>query len=69
MKKLTLSIMFIGVMSTQAQDTTLIKRDTITIKCQKRCCNKEKRQRRQHIWDIVSIGIFVIGNTILLTRF
>jgi hypothetical protein len=69
MKKLTLSIMFIGVMSTQAQDTTLIKRDTITIKCQKRCCNKEKRQHRQRIWDIVGIGIFVIGNTILLTRF
>ena len=69
MKKLTLSIMFIGIMSTQAQDTTLIKQDTITIKCQKRCCNKEKRQHRQRIWDKISLGIFVIGTTILFTRF
>jgi len=69
MKKLTLSIMFIGIMSTQAQDTTLIKRDTITIKCQKRCCNKEKRQHRQRIWDNVSLGIFVVGTAYLFTRF
>ena len=61
--------MFIGVMNTQAQDTTTIKRDTVVIECQKRCCNKEKRQHKQRIWDKISLGIFVIGTTILLTRF